>query len=160
MFTHAGLGRYDVEVNGKVVGRAVQRPEGWEATGSLLGIDVKVHGHESLESAVMAVGRALMDSGDPLKAQVNALRDAIAKVLSLPEERQDEGGFILRNAMLLAPVLSLAGIQAAAVKNSADRFGLFLIDNQLGHPRDIAVVGEYFGREVERIRQQAKEAVK
>lgn len=60
MANHAGYGRYDVEVNGQVVGRAVKRPEGWEATGAMPGVSVTVHGHDSLESACMAIGRALM----------------------------------------------------------------------------------------------------
>ena len=72
--THAGYGRYDVEVNGEVVGRAVQRPEGWEATGSMKGIDVSVHGHESLESAVMAVGRALLATQEEDVADGNNMK--------------------------------------------------------------------------------------
>lgn len=60
MTKHAGYGRYDVEVNGQVVGRAVKRPEGWEATGAMPGVSVTVHGHDSLESACMAIERALM----------------------------------------------------------------------------------------------------
>ena len=69
---HAGYGRYDVEVNGQVVGRAVKRPEGWEATGAKPGVSVTVHGHDSLESACMAIGRALMGAGR-LQAQVTRL---------------------------------------------------------------------------------------
>ncbi len=51
---------YDVEVNGQVVGHASEYPDGWEANGVMTGINVWVHGHDSLESACMAVGRALM----------------------------------------------------------------------------------------------------
>lgn len=72
---HVGYGRYDVEVNGQVVGRAVKRPEGWEATGAMPGVSVTVHGHDSLESACMAIGRALGGTGgDQLKARVMWLR--------------------------------------------------------------------------------------
>lgn len=84
---HAGYGRYDVEVNGRVVGRAVKRPEGWEATGAMPGVSVTVHAHDSLESACMAIGRALMGNRprtgrDQLKAQVERLKGQLENAVN------------------------------------------------------------------------------
>lgn len=81
---HVGYGRYDVEVGGQVVGRAVERPSGWEATGDMKGVRVIVHGHDSLESACMAIGRALV--GGPGAEHDAALLEEWAKEIQTKAE--------------------------------------------------------------------------
>lgn len=141
---HAGYGRYDVEVNGQVVGRAVKRPEGWEATGKMAQVEVTVYGHDSLESACMAIGRALTATEaecGQLRAQVERLereRGLLAEVLwgiafklGIAAEQDLNGPQLLMLADDTVEYVQAVTAERDQLKAQVERLRAFLRDSPL-----------------------------
>ncbi len=169
---HAGYGRYDVEVNGQVVGRAVKRPEGWEATGDMKGISVTVHGHDSLESACMAIGRALMGSQGAecaqLKARVAELENLSSSMFQWWYPYAYHSPCIERPAKTLAstyqklikrkPAQSLAEHDAALLEDklhniNRQAYPKYEDEHGRGHYEGMILASHYLQNEASRIRK-------